>query len=217
VAPYLEAAAAVLAQVHGLPWSQALPDWAAPRGADAELATWAALLTRTGDPGWIAAGTRLREALAATAPAEPPVGLFHGDFQTHNILFDPDGGKVLAVVDWEIAGIGLQGLDVGWLAVMTDPSFWAREHQDRMDVVAPEGAVREWYEDAVGRTLADYDWYRALAAYRFGVIAAFNIRLHRTGRRPDASYELLVSSVERLFSRGLELTGRGAPRSEVGA
>ncbi len=48
-------------------------------------------------------------------------------------------------------------------------------------------------------------WYQALSCYRFGAIAAFSVRLHRTGRRLDPLYEQLAPSVPALFERGRQL------------
>jgi hypothetical protein len=50
---------------------------------------------------------------------------------------------------------------------------------------------------------ARFAWFRALACYRFGVISVFNVRLHRTGRRVDASWEDRARSILPLFDRGL--------------
>jgi hypothetical protein len=58
---------------------------------------------------------------------------------------------------------------------------------------------------------AKADWCRALACYRFGVIAAFNLYLHRTGRRADSTYERLETSVPVLFERGLGVLGGSQP------
>ena len=57
-------------------------------------------------------------------PPIPAVGLFHGDFQTSNVLFDD--GRLVAVLDWEISGLGAQLLDLGWLLMMNDPRELAR-------------------------------------------------------------------------------------------
>lgn len=205
--PYLRQAMHVLADVHGVPWRESLGGWQAPEGVDDELDRWATVLARAGEPVWTTAGQRLERALRASAPDHPPVGLLHGDFQTNNILYDPDDGGLRAVIDWEIAGIGVQGLDVGWLAMMTDRSFWAPAWRERMRVLARPDDVRAWYEAARGVELERFDWYRALAAYRFGSIVAYNMRLHRTGRRVDPSYDLLAPSVTTLLARGLELAG----------
>jgi aminoglycoside phosphotransferase (APT) family kinase protein len=53
---------------------------------------------------------------------ERPIGIVHGDFQPANILYV--NGKPNAVIDWELASIGAQGLDVGWLMMSADERAW---------------------------------------------------------------------------------------------
>lgn len=206
-APYLQRAAAALVAIHNVDWRRTLADWEPVRSPDQEIASWWPVVTKSDDTQWVAAAERLRDALLRTVPQTHPVGLFHGDYQTNNILFDPDDGAIVAIVDWEIAGLGPQLLDLGWLSMMTDPSCWDHPQRAALRVVARPADVLHWYQEAAGAAVADFDWHRALAFYRFGAIAAFNVRLHRTGRRVDATYERMASSVPVLFEGGIRLLG----------
>jgi hypothetical protein len=69
-------------------------------------------------------------------------------------------------------------------------------------VTADPESLRRRYEESRQQQVDAFDYFRALACYRFGVIAAFNVRLHRTGRRVDASYERIAPSVQTLFAFG---------------
>lgn len=199
----------VLARIHA---TAAPPNWEEPRELTAEVDFWAPMLARASDPAWADAGTALHDALLARVPADPAVGVFHGDFHTNNILFDA-AGTLVAVVDWEISGVGAQLLDLAWLAMFTDPTCWARPQQDdgavadRMRVRADPAWLRERYETASGRGTAGFGWFRALACYRFGVISVFNVYLHRSGKRVDATWEDRARSILPLFARGLEFLG----------
>ena len=128
------------------------------------------------------------------------------DFHTNNILFDAHG-TLAAVVDWEISGVGAQLLDLAWLAMFTDPGCWDPRFADRMRVTADPSWLRERYEAATGRRTERFDWFRALACYRFGVITVFNVYLHRAGRRVDATWEDRARSILPLFGRGREFLG----------
>jgi aminoglycoside phosphotransferase (APT) family kinase protein len=207
--PFLHAAVVTLARIHALDWERLLAGWEQPRSVADEVGFWERLLAKHLDPAWTAAGQRLAAALLRTDPGGHRTGLFHGDYHTNNILFDHGTGAVAAVIDWEIAGIGATGLDLGWLAMMTDPSCWHPSRRAALRVVADPHRLREQYEAAAGYAVPHADWYQALACYRFGAIAGFNVRLHRTGRRPDPLYEDMASSVPALFIRGLELVGGG--------
>ncbi len=150
-------------------------------------------------------GRSTRDRLLATVPADPDIGVFHGDYQTGNLLFAE--GQLVAVLDWEISGIGAQLLDLGWLLMMNDPASWA--NGDALATVPPFDELVERYAVASGRyvRLDEVAWFRALAGYRFGVIACFNVMLHRTGKRPDPEWDNIAPSVPKLFGRALELLG----------
>jgi aminoglycoside phosphotransferase (APT) family kinase protein len=195
----LEQAVDVLARIHATPPPAG---WEEPRSLADEVAFWAPMLGKASDPTWAEAGTALHDALLADLPHAPDVGIFHGDYHTNNVLYDADG-TLAAVVDWEISGVGAQLLDLAWLAMFTDPGCWHPDFAARMRVTADAAWLRERYEKAGGRSTAGFGWFRALACYRFGVISVFNVRLHRTGRRVDATWEDRALSILPLFERGL--------------
>jgi aminoglycoside phosphotransferase (APT) family kinase protein len=205
--PYVRRAVEAIAGVHGLDWRAELPDWETPRTMTGELAFWERLLDRAAEDAWAVEGRRLVAALRATDPGDHATGLFHGDYQTNNILFDPDDGHVRAIVDWEIAGIGPVDLDAAWLSMMTDVEAFDDARAATMQVRIDPADIRSWYEAASGRSLADFDWHRAYACFRYGSIAGFNVRLHRSGHRVDPENELIAPSVPALFARGLQVLG----------
>lgn len=197
-----------LASVHAIDWRTALAGWEEPRALDDEVRFWDRLLAKGAEPQWVGEGETVRDLLLDHLPNEPPVGLFHGDFQTNNLLFD---GQVLsAVLDWEISGIGGHLLDLGWLLCMTDPGHWDPVSVGSMGLAPGADRVVARYEEARGVPAPDVAWYQALSGYRFGVITAFNVMLHRSGKRPDDVWDTLASSTSTLFSRAADLL-RGAP------
>lgn len=202
--PFLDQAVDALAAIHQTSWAEPLGDWEPVRSLATEVAFWDALLTRCDEPAWIEAGGRLRDVLLDQQPEDVAVGIFHGDYQTNNILYDASG-QLVAVVDWEISGLGAQLLDLGWLAMFTDPSCWDHTYQVGMRVQADPQKLLRRYEESRQQQVERFDYFLALACYRFGVIAAFNVRLHRTGRRVDASYERIAPSVLTLFGQGCDL------------
>lgn len=204
--PLVRRAVEVLADIHRVPWEDVLTSWEPRREPEEEIDFWLPLMTRAADPPAARMGKSLALRLRQSRPQAPPLGLLHGDFQTHNILYQRDGA-ILAVVDWELAGIGAQLLDLGWLSMMTDPAAWAPEHASRIRVVASPDWLRRCYEQARAVAVDDFDWYRSLACYRFAVIIAFNLRLHKSGRRVDPWYESLASSVAALLEHGQRLIG----------
>ncbi len=201
---YVQRAVEALTRVHAVDWESLLPGWGTPVSVEDDLAYWQRLLDKAADPQVLELAARVRSKLIESQPKGDRRGLFHGDFQPNNVLYDANG-DVLAIVDWEIAGVGRTGMDVGWLSFMLDKSFWGPEYQEVVQIDVDPALIRGWYQGYAGVELAHFGWYRAYAAYRFGTIAAYNVRLHRTGRRPDPVYETMASSVPVLFQRGLEV------------
>jgi aminoglycoside phosphotransferase (APT) family kinase protein len=204
-------AAQLLARVHTVDWQRALSDWEKPQPLNEEVARWKNVLKHAQDPDWLAAGTELGELLASRLPDEAPIGVIHGDFQPGNILYE--NGVAGGLIDWELASIGAQGLDLGWILMMSDSEAWHESWQPVAAVSAQDliGA----YRAAGGPAYHNLEWYQALAHYRLGSIACLNVKLHRTGKRQDALWERFASSIPLLFARGIELAGHAMRKRET--
>lgn len=198
-----------LAGFHRLDWTQALADWESPYTLASELERWNSLLRHAPESAWLEAGQRLHRALTATPPPEAPIGLVHGDYQPGNVLYHD--GRLTGVIDWDLSGIGAQGIDVGWLLMMTDLSAWA----DGWKPIAPIARVEllDTYRCAGGTAHEHLEWFQAFAQFRLGAIACLNVKLHRNGRRPDPLWERFAPSISTLFARAQDLLAGGAARS----
>lgn len=203
----LRNAVRALATVHLVDHERELPAWEQPRDLRTEIEFWTPLNAKAAEPAWSELGDRTRELLLAAVPSTPFVGVFHGDFQTNNVLFDPADGTVVAVLDWEISGIGAQLLDLGWLLFMNDADSWA--DAAGLDRVPAFHRIVGWYAEATGRAvgLDDVAFFRALAGYRFGVISGLNVMLHRTGKRHDPEWERIALAVPSMFQQAIRLLG----------
>jgi aminoglycoside phosphotransferase (APT) family kinase protein len=206
-------AATLLARVHAIDWQRALPDWEKPQPLPDEVGRWTKILRHAEDPAWLAAGTRLGTLLASCMPDGSPVGLVHGDYQPGNILYD--GGRAGGLIDWELAAIGAQGLDLGWLLMMSDPQAWDPGWQPMAPISAHD--LVDAYREAGGPACRNLEWYQALAQYRLGSIACLNVKLHRTGKRRDALWERFAPSIAFLFARGIELAERASAHDREGS
>lgn len=149
----------------------------------------------------------VRELLLKQLPANAPIGIFHGDFQWSNLFYADKGekqGKLLAVIDWELVGVGAVLNDVGWFATFNDPQAWS-DPAHRGRYMPQAEALIEMYLQAYGGELPSLDWYRALAAYKFAIITGFNLMLHRRGKRHDPMWETTKESMESLLQRAHSL------------
>lgn len=182
---------------------------AVPFAADVER--WDRFYERAADPELLAGVPDCRRRLLDALPTDAPVGIYHGDFQTSNLFFDARKGtdgtpKLLAVIDWELTGIGATLNDIGWICTFSDREAWATGAGERPAFLDPE-ALMGLYVEAYGDPLPDLNWFRALAAYKFAIITGFNLSLHRRGKRHDPSWEVTALSMTPLIDRALELLG----------
>jgi aminoglycoside phosphotransferase (APT) family kinase protein len=128
---------------------------------------------------------RLAALLVERQPIPGSPVLVHGDYHFGNMLFD--GGRVAAVVDWEIAQLGQPLLDLCCLSL---------SH-------VSADSVREMY----GADPDDYRWYLALTYYKYAAIFGYNLMLHRRGKRPDPSYEQRTDTILGFIDQGLGALG----------
>lgn len=193
--------AKTLATFHAFDCHAHLADWDHHAGLEGQVDFWQRILDKADDDDWKQRGAALAAALAAGPVDRGPVGLVHGDYQPGNVLFED--GRLTGVIDWELACIGPQYLDVGWLLMMADRKCWHDGWTPRIDCSRDE--ILAIYEAAAGHSVADADWFQALACFRMVAITGLNVRLHHTGKRIDPIWEKFSLSVDPLLDRGFSL------------
>lgn len=195
-----------LADMHDADWRRHVDAWGAVVTIPMELDRLDKLFHRpTIDPR---SGGRIGD-LADRLRMSPPVGdcgFVHGDYHWGNVIFGE--AKVRAIVDWEIAMLGPRLIDIGWLAFYADPESFLSGEQSPLSgmVLGPEEMI-DAYRGRRKQIVTDREiaWYRAFAAYRYGVITCFNEMLHRRGKRHDPMWQSVIKSVPRMAERGLEV------------
>jgi len=204
-----EQAMRALAGIHRIPWREKCAYLGAPIPFADDVERWDRFLPKVAEPGRFALQERVRTRLLATIPEGAPVGVFHGDFQVANLFFSFDA-RLLAVIDWELTGVGATLNDVGWLATFNTQRAW---DQSRGGGLVPNSAFPNGdelvaiYQAAWGEKLPDLAWFRALAAYKFAIISGFNLALHRRGKRHDPLWETTALSIAPLLAHAAELLG----------
>ncbi len=164
---------AALARLHRVDPDRLGPD----RGAylERQIArlsdTWAAVRTRE-LPAVVALAGRLLDA----RPSEPRTGVVHSDFRLGNCMLGA-GGRLLAVLDWELAARGDVLADLGFLLnnweQPDEPGrpVWMQTPPTRAGGFPDRAALVERYQELTGFDVGDLDYYRAFAAWRMAVIA----------------------------------------------
>lgn len=175
----------VLVAVHRVDWRRAnlagvIPD----RSIAAELARWGHYLDWYADGEVVVPG--LADALAWCTEhrprTEPPPTLVWGDVRLGNVIFD-DEWRPVAVLDWEMTGIGSPEHDVAWYFALD-----AIQHElfGRSVPGFPDrDAALARYEAGLGRALVDLDWYEILAMLRStAIMTRLNVLQERAGQPP---------------------------------
>lgn len=198
-----EQAMTALATVHTLDWERDTPTLGPPVPFEDDVTRWDRFLAKAAEPQRLKRVTEARERLLANIPEDAHVGVFHGDFQWSNLFYALDG-TLLAVIDWELVGVGATLNDVGWIATFNDAAAW--DHEGAVSGYMPTAdELIAMYESAHGAPVSDLRWFRALAAYKFAIISGFNLGLHRRGKRHDPHWEIITPSMTSLIDRALEL------------
>lgn len=154
-----------------------LSDFGKPEGfLDRQIARWR--------KQWLAAKTRelpimdeLHAWLLAHKPTDSRSAIVHGDLSPRNTIFDTaDPGRVVALLDWEMATLGDPLCDVGYLLALW-PQMDDSEVRERVTPPAlrrsgmpsrAELAAR--YESLTGIAVEDMRFYEVLALYKLAVI-----------------------------------------------
>lgn len=192
-----------LANIHRVAWREKLAYLGEPIPFEDDVARWDRFVERAADPESMRLQPEVRATLLAKVPRDAPIGLFHGDYNWANTFWSMDG-QLLAVIDWELCGIGATLNDIGWVGTFNDPAAWASEGAPT-PMLLPAEDLLELYAKAWGQPLPDFGWFRALAAYKFSIIAGLNLGLHRRGKRHDPLWEITGLSIVPLLERARAL------------
>jgi aminoglycoside phosphotransferase (APT) family kinase protein len=142
----LGAVAATIAAVPAPPVSTALPE----RTRSIPDVDFAALRRAAPERPLLVAA---EEVVAEQVPPPRPPVFVHGDLWQGNTLWDADGG-LTGIVDWDSAGVGPAGIDLGSLRCDAATSSGARA----------AAAVLAGYERVLGRPADDVAYWDVVAA-----------------------------------------------------
>ncbi len=228
----------VMEKLPGEAFEYAVPDWlaAAPEQADQLCNQWFSALTALHrmDPALYPQGGRtvteeaqhwldvslgaeaprelvavledlVRRPLGTTGPATP----VHGDPKHGNCMWQ--GGRLTAVLDWEMAQVAEPMLDLGYILMFHDqgeaalanagfdlPAWWSRNQM-----------IEAW-EAGTGRKAVDAARYAVLGQAKVAAIIALGGHLFNTGRIKDprfGAFAALVPSYTALLAARAERAG----------
>jgi len=122
------------------------------------------------------------------ASSGPPTPV-HGDPKHGNCLWDH--GRLMALLDWEMAHVGEPLTDLGYLASFYDQGEAALANAGfELDGWWPRVRVVEEWQKATGRTARDLRRYEVLGMCKIAAIIQLGYHLFRTGRATDKRFEI---------------------------
>jgi aminoglycoside phosphotransferase (APT) family kinase protein len=126
----------------------------------------------------IASMDTLIEQLPLRCPQDNgSMSLVHGDFRIDNLIFDHQGKRVLAVVDWELSTLGHPLADLGYfcmaLRLPRNPALPGLAGLSRAELGIPdEKQILQRYAELTGRAIpSDWAFVLAFSFFRLAAIA----------------------------------------------
>ena len=210
-----EALVDVLVAIHTVDYHAAgLDDFGHPDGyLERQVRRWGEQWERS-KAGDVPAIEELARRLRAALPASPPPTIVHGDYRLDNTMLAPDDpGRIVAVLDWEMATLGDPLSDVGLFLV-----YWGRDQTDLGgDPSDGPGAgflsrdqIVQRYADGSGLDVSQLDFYEMLASYKLAIILEGIHARYRMGKTVGEGFSHIGTMVESIASAALERGSRSS-------
>lgn len=203
-ARYLDAAA-VLARLHSIPPSELGLTGEPVVTLESEIERWTRAFETLPEP--LQGDYRsVADALHASIPDPVAPVVNHGDFRLGNTLCE--GGRVTAVIDWEIWSVGDPRIDVSWMLFFADDGGHPGA-EPGPPAGSPAGAeLVSVYESVLGTRLTDLDWFRALTHYKeAGLTGLLLKRADKDGTTLKPALARMRPALPRLLREALDLLG----------
>jgi aminoglycoside phosphotransferase (APT) family kinase protein len=174
-----------------------------------QLARWHRQLTdgRTRDLPLL---DEVHTRLTADIPEQGPAAIVHGDYRLDNLMIDPTSGRVVAVLDWELATLGDPLADVGLLQVYwsqrDDATIPLPDAPTLVDGFPTRAQVADRYAAATGRDLTQLPYYVAFGYWKLACILEGVYTRYASGAYGDndGSFEAFGQLVIDLGERAAE-------------
>jgi aminoglycoside phosphotransferase (APT) family kinase protein len=202
-----------LVRLHAVDWrAVGLGDFGRPEGfMTRQIRRWAQQWERsqTRDLPEI---EQLIAELRKELPPSPPATIVHGDYRLDNAMFDVDDpGRIVAILDWEMATIGDPLADLGLLCV-----YWVQEGDEKrpealrgITATALQGfptrrEIVERYARLSDRDLRHLPFYCAFGFFKLAVILEGIHARFLQGKTRGDGFEAVGERVVPLVELGLE-------------
>jgi aminoglycoside phosphotransferase (APT) family kinase protein len=205
-----EALVDVLVDIHAVDYEAVgLGDFGRPAGyLERQVRRWGEQWERS-KTRELPAIDELARRLRAALPESPPPTIVHGDYRLDNTMLDPsDPGRIVAVLDWEMATLGDPLADLGLFLV-----YWARDDNELQGVGAAidtsagfltRTEIVDRYASRSGRDVSALDFYEVLAAYKLAIILEGIHARFLMGKTLGEGFDHIGGLVQALAQRALD-------------
>ena len=156
---------------------------------------------------------RVARWLYERMPLESGAALIHNDYKYDNLVLDPEGFQIKAVLDWEMATIGDPLMDLGTaLGYWVEPNDPEELQSIRFCLTALPGNLSrtqlvERYAAKSGRDVANVLFYYVYALFKIAVIAQQIYYRYAQGFSKDERFAAMIHGVQalaRVAARAIE-------------
>ncbi len=212
----LEELVDALVAIHAVDWrAVGLADLARGGSLSRQLTKWLNQLDSYGGRE-LPAARQLADWLDAHRPADQPSALCHGDYKLDNVLFAPSAPpELLAVVDWEMAGIGDPLVDLAWALIFhpgpegTLRLGMAREPTFHLDRLPDRRMLIERYAAGSGRDTSAMGWYDVFARWKLALVLEGSYAKFQRGLSDKPIHEFFGGQVDLLLISATTIIDRG--------
>ncbi len=211
-----EALVDVLVAIHAVDYAAVgLSDFGHPEGyVERQVRRWAQQWERSKSRE-LPAIDELARRLRAALPRSGPPTIVHGDYRLDNtMLAAGDPGRIVAVLDWEMATLGDPLSDLGLFLV-----YWGRDQGNLATdsaTAAPDSGflsradIADRYATASGRDVSELDFYEMLAAYKLAIILEGIHARFLMGKTVGDGFDQIGTMVESIANAALDAGSRSA-------
>jgi aminoglycoside phosphotransferase (APT) family kinase protein len=186
----------VLAALHGVDWrARGLDGMGRPEGFNGRHFRRMGRLVADAEGAPPPGFAEIEGWLGAHVPPEAGAAIVHNDYRLGNVIVAPDRpGRIVAVLDWELATIGDPLFDVGYFLASYPVAGRPLTPTETLGTAALEAGyptreeLAKRYAETTERDLSNLGWYTALALWKLAVLYEYGRRRAADGVG-DSYYE----------------------------
>ena len=155
----------------------------------------------------VPSGEKVMAWLDAMQPEDIDSCVIHGDWRIDNVVFDLRQGRILGVLDWELATVGDPLMDLGsalayWVDRDDEPAFAAlRRQPSHLPGMPTRQEFVARYLELSGRRCDDFTFYEVFGLFRLAVIIQQIWARYRVGQTTNPAFAGFGDSVKTFINR----------------